>query len=131
MSDKPDLSGPADPRVLLAAERTLLAWLRTGIALMGLGFVVARFGLFLRELALLDPDVARLPASSGWSQTFGILLIVLGIGVNLVSALQYAQFLKRAERGEPYRPSGWSLATFTAVLLALLGGLMVVYLMTL
>jgi putative membrane protein len=34
----------------LAAERTLLAWIRTGLALMGFGFVVARFGLFLKEL---------------------------------------------------------------------------------
>ena len=40
-----------DPRVYFAAERTLLAWVRTGLALMGFGFVVARFGLFLRELA--------------------------------------------------------------------------------
>ncbi len=36
-----------------AAERTLLAWVRTGLAMMGFGFVVARFGLFLRELALV------------------------------------------------------------------------------
>ncbi len=40
-----------DPRVRSAAERTLLAWMRTGLALMGFGFVVARFGLFLREIA--------------------------------------------------------------------------------
>ena len=42
---------PDDPRVRFAAERTLLAWMRTGLALMGFGFVVARFGLFLREIA--------------------------------------------------------------------------------
>jgi uncharacterized membrane protein YidH (DUF202 family) len=36
------------PRVYLAVERTLLAWIRTGLDMMGFGFVVARFGLFLR-----------------------------------------------------------------------------------
>ncbi|HLX94690.1 MAG TPA: DUF202 domain-containing protein, partial [Verrucomicrobiae bacterium] len=36
----------------MAAERTFLAWIRTGIALMGFGFVIARFGLFLQELVL-------------------------------------------------------------------------------
>ena len=39
-----------DPRIYFAAERTFLAWIRTGLALMGFGFVVARFGLFLRQL---------------------------------------------------------------------------------
>ena len=40
----------ADPRVYFAAERTMLAWLRTGVTIMAFGFVVARFGLFLRLL---------------------------------------------------------------------------------
>ena len=42
------LTSEPDPRVFFAAERTFLAWIRTGLALMGFGFVVARFGLFLR-----------------------------------------------------------------------------------
>ena len=39
-----------DPRVFFAAERTLLAWIRTGLGLVGMGFVVAKFGLFFRLL---------------------------------------------------------------------------------
>src|SRR4051812_15115668 len=39
-----------DPRVFFAAERTLLAWVRTGLGLIGLGFAVARFGLFLKVI---------------------------------------------------------------------------------
>jgi putative membrane protein len=45
----------SDPRVFFAAERTLLAWLRTGIAIVGLGFVVSRFGLFIHFMALQSP----------------------------------------------------------------------------
>ncbi len=41
------MNAESDPRVYFAAERTLLAWLRTGIAVIGLGFLVARFGVFL------------------------------------------------------------------------------------
>jgi putative membrane protein len=52
-----------DLRVYFAAERTMLAWVRTGLAMMGFGFVVARFGLFLRELAVVrgvSPHQGRL-----------------------------------------------------------------------
>ena len=41
----------SDPRVFFAAERTFLAWIRTGLALMSFGFVVSRFELFLRGIA--------------------------------------------------------------------------------
>jgi putative membrane protein len=46
-------NGTADLRVYFAAERTLLAWVRTGIGVMAFGFVVAPFGLFLVVLGVI------------------------------------------------------------------------------
>ncbi len=115
-----------DPRVRLAGERTLLAWVRTGLAMMGLGFVVARFGLFLTELRTAE----SLPPQStvGWSLWIGIVLLVLGIAVNLLAAWQYATFVRRIERGEPYQPFRYPLAIGVASVLAVLGLVMVAYL---
>jgi putative membrane protein len=60
MAEAPAAGYPEkDPRVYFAAERTLLAWIRTGLALMGLGFAIARFGLFIRETHLTSLDYSR------------------------------------------------------------------------
>jgi putative membrane protein len=64
----------------LATERTLLAWIRTGLALMGFGFVVARFGLFLQQLQATQRATAARPY--GLSLWFGFALIAVGIIVN-------------------------------------------------
>jgi putative membrane protein len=118
-----------DPRVRLAGERTLLAWIRTGLALMGFGFVVARFGLFLREIAAVGHDPGH--SSTGLSLWIGIALVLLGIAVNLLAAVQHSRFLRRLERGESYRPPRRSLGIAVSVVLAVLGVGMTVYLLLL
>ncbi len=118
---------PDDPRVRFAAERTLLAWMRTGLALMGFGFVVARFGLFLREIAGAG-HVAVHQRSTGWSLWIGTGLIALGVAVSLVASFEYCHFVRLLRQGRPYTPRTAMLAVVVGFILAMLGIVMAVYL---
>jgi len=115
-----------DPRVYLAVERTFLAWIRTGLALMGFGFVVARFGLFLRELASMR--IASTEDLSGVSVPIGTGLIVIGVAVNILASINHVRFVRRLNQGAPPigRPS--ALALVVALLLAVVGLAMAIYL---
>jgi putative membrane protein len=79
-----------DPLVLFAAERTLLAWQRSSLALMGFGFVIERFSLFLSALRR-EPQV---PGHHLFSLLVGVALILLGAGVALASSVGYRRFVK-------------------------------------
>lgn len=119
-------TGETDPRVYLAAERTLLAWVRTGLALMGFGFVVARFGLFLREIAA-HGAAAPLPPN-GLSLWIGTALVILGAAVNLFGAVSHWRAVRRLKTGRSIRFRPLSVASGVAIVLALIGLWMVVYL---
>jgi putative membrane protein len=74
-----------DPRIFFAAERSLLAWNRTCLAMMGFGFVIERFGLFLR---LMDPAHTH-PAHSGASFWVGMALMVFSSALACLSTLSF------------------------------------------
>ena len=107
-----------DPRVPLAAERTFLAWIRTGLALMGFGFVVSRFGLFLRELAAVQKMPQ--PVSHGISLLLGLGLVVLGVVLNVAALLRYRRYLNDLAAGIVPQPKA-RLETLVAVALTVLG----------
>ena len=79
-----------DPRVFFAAERTLLAWLRTGLTVIVVGFVVARFGLFLRLLSL---EASGVRTDGGLSAVLGVLFVLAGSATILVATLQHRRFI--------------------------------------
>jgi putative membrane protein len=115
-----------DPRVYLAAERTFLAWIRTGLSLMGFGFVVARFGLFLRELDFAQHQVNL--HTGRFTLWVGTGLILIGVIVNVFSALQHIRFVGAVKRGTEVVDRPVTMAVAIALILALTGVAMTVYL---
>ncbi len=115
-----------DPRVYFASERTLLAWIRTGIAIIGMGFVVARFGLFLQ---LLTRPEATGSAAAHWAPTaLGVALTLLGSLAMLAALVQHQRFAASLPAQDlPARYSRSVVAVFT-VLLTLLGLALAAYL---
>ena len=112
-----------DPRVFFAAERTLMAWTRTAIALMAFGFAIERFGLFLHTFLLSQGDSARRNGSF-W---VGVSFILFGAVVAALSVIQYRGVLKTLRPIEI--PEGYwvNIGAYTNLLVATFGIAMVGY----
>lgn len=114
-----------DPRVFFAAERTLLAWLRTGLAVIGVGFLVARFGLFLRMLRQPGGEISQ-PI---FSSLIGIGFVLLGAVMIGVAAWQQVRYCRDLP-GHQLPPRYWrSFSTWMAALVSLLGIVLAIYLL--
>jgi putative membrane protein len=122
-TDKP---AEQDPRVYFAAERTFLAWIRTGLGLMGIGFAVSRFGLFLRQLSATESHhPTRATGLSLWS---GVALVALGVIVTLSSVLRHIQLIRELSSGT-WQPGRVSRdAVILGLILAAIGIGMAIYL---
>ena len=118
----PDASEPIEETLRLhqANERTMLAWIRTGIALMAFGFAIARFGVFLREVATAGamPLHATQGVGSAW---VGAVLVALGMLANLFATIRYGQIRRAIERGDVGAPS--SLVIYAFGVMSVLVGL--------
>ncbi len=99
----------------LANERTFLAWIRTSIGIMGFGFVVVKFSLFVRQITAVLGNKNVIP-SAGYSPTIGIVLVGLGAFITLFS---YTRYINTKNQLEAYnQPPGSGAGFFIRNLLA-------------
>jgi putative membrane protein len=110
------MSSLNDPRVLFAAERTLLAWNRTATGLMALGFFIDRGSLLAQ-------------AGRAFGLSIGLAFILFGIALNLLSVVQYRRGLAALQPGEIPARYWPNLAVLTSLAVALLGLLLAFYLL--
>jgi len=118
----------SDPRVYFAAERTLLAWLRTALTVMAFGFLIARFGLFVRIASMQAPGAIQ-HAYSGASAVFGVALVAIGTLMLPVATLQHMKFIATLPASD--RPSGYfggRLIGASSALITLVGIVLTAYL---
>ena len=121
----------SDPRVFFAAERTLLAWTRTGLTVMGFGFVVARFGLFLTVLSeQRAPPAPPVVSHSHFSSGIGIALVLLGAVSMILAAIQHRAFVSTLPADDIPRIHQRIFPVMLALILGSLGLLLALYLAT-
>ena len=123
MNDEPkDVPVDKQATEFLANERTFLAWIRTSIAIISLGFVIAKFRIWLQDLASAGHGPAT-PTKLGDSFAIGIGMMALGGLLTLLAAWRYRVVNLQIERGKVTADRG--LIVFVTILVAALAGVMI------
>jgi putative membrane protein len=110
----------------LANERTFLAWIRTSIAIMGFGFVVVKFSLFIRQLSFALNEKVILPGK-GYSSVIGIALVIIGAIMTLLAFIRYRYIEKHLREGTYFPSFMLSLVLTIAIIIVCL--LLILYLL--
>lgn len=109
----------------LANERTFLAWVRTSISVIALGFVVSKFGLWLEEMSLISPQFAKI--RTGTSIPIGVGMMLFGGLLIILAAWRYHAVNRQIERGEVRADRG--LIILITLLVVVLSVVMAAYLL--
>lgn len=108
----PSSLAEVDPRVMMANERTLLAWIRTGVGLMAFGFVVGRAAAWVNTLAT-RPDLET--SAFRWTGSG-----LIGLGVLSVALGWYSYLRTRAAllAGHSRLPKSQAVSIVSALMIA-------------
>ncbi len=107
----------------LANERTFLAWVRTGIAIVVFGFAIGRFAIAIREFMQIQGHVSEGEGLSVW---FGTIAIIGGVALTLAGWLRYRRTRAQLDSGH-FAPAGF-LIDLVGILVALFGLVLAAYL---
>jgi len=125
--DEPNQERPAvNAGDHLANERTFLAWIRTSISFMALGFVVVKFTLFMKQLSYVLSTKVALPGK-GYSSIIGILLVGLGAAIGLLAYIRFKQ-TEQQLLVKSYKPST-QLSLVVTVSILVISCLLIYYLL--
>ncbi len=114
---------PADH---LANERTFLAWIRTSIALMGFGFVIVKFALFIRQISVALGEKSIIPPK-GYSTMIGVIMVALGAIMATLAFIRYRNIEKQLSSNS-FFPSQW-LSVLVTLSIVIGSILLVLYLL--
>ncbi len=126
IEEKPHINSTGiNPSDHLANERTFLAWIRTSVALMGFGFVVVKFSLFVKQFSIVL--AAKVIPTKGFSTTIGIALVALGALVALLAFIRY-RHIEQQLLNKKYFPS-FLLSLLLTIVIVLISILLLWYLL--
>ena len=108
-----------------ANERTFLAWVRTGIAVIGFGLVVEKFNLFVLAMASADASDAgrRLMAerrSGRLGRYDGLILALIGLVVIIIAAMRFVRTGRRLDDQVTHSAGGVRVELILSAVLALI-----------
>lgn len=126
MNENSNLKKAGGPTDHLANERTFLAWVRTSIALMGFGFVIVKFALFIRQVSVALGAKAVIPGKS-YSAIIGVIMVALGALMTLLAYWRYRNIEKQLIN-QNYFPSRW-LSILVTLSIIISSILLVIYLL--